>query len=92
MRILALLAALSTSAAAFAQMATMPADANAPTATQAAQQQYPRCSSTVQDQCLQSSARESDTKGGPPAGIRKMQRPGMMRHHHRMMKNHPMKS
>lgn len=27
---------------------------------------YPRCSRTVTDHCQQSSARESDTKGGPP--------------------------
>jgi hypothetical protein len=28
---------------------------------------YPRCSRTITDHCVQSSARESDTKGGPPA-------------------------
>lgn len=28
---------------------------------------YPRCSRTVTDHCRQSSARESDTKGGAPA-------------------------
>ena len=27
---------------------------------------YPRCSRTITDHCQQSSARESDTKGGPP--------------------------
>ena len=35
-----------------------------PTAGQAS---YPRCSATVVDQCRQTSARESDTRGGPPA-------------------------
>jgi hypothetical protein len=33
----------------------------------AAQAEYPRCSRTVTDQCVQNSARESDTKGGKPA-------------------------
>jgi hypothetical protein len=28
---------------------------------------YPRCSRTITDHCVQSPARESDTKGGPPA-------------------------
>lgn len=28
---------------------------------------YPRCSRTVTDHCRQSAARESDTRGGPPA-------------------------
>lgn len=28
---------------------------------------YPRCSRTITDHCVQSSARESDTKGGRPA-------------------------
>ncbi len=47
-------------------MAPMPA---APPPT--AQAEYPRCSKTVTDQCIQSSARESDTKGGAPAHKRK---------------------
>lgn len=32
---------------------------------------YPRCSRTITDHCRQSSARESDTKGGPPAHRRR---------------------
>lgn len=32
---------------------------------------YPPCSRTVTDHCKQSSARESDTKGGPPAHRRR---------------------
>lgn len=35
---------------------------------------YPRCSRTVTDHCQQSSARESDTKGGPPAHRRHKRR------------------
>ena len=37
------------------------------TAPPAGQASYPRCSATVVDQCRQGSARESDTRGGPPA-------------------------
>ena len=37
------------------------------TAPPAGQASYPRCSATIIDQCRQSSARESDTRGGPPA-------------------------
>ncbi len=36
-----------------------------PAAQPVAQASYPRCSATVKDQCHQSAARESDTKGGP---------------------------
>ncbi len=43
--------------------ATLPGNMTAPPAAQAS---YPRCSATVTDQCRQSSARESDWKGGPP--------------------------
>lgn len=32
---------------------------------------YPRCSRTITDSCVQSSARESDTKGGRPARRRR---------------------
>jgi len=32
---------------------------------------YPRCSRTITDHCRQSPARESDTKGGPPAHRRR---------------------
>lgn len=35
---------------------------------------YPRCSRTVTDHCQQSGARESDTKGGPPAHRRRSRR------------------
>lgn len=35
---------------------------------------YPRCSRTITDHCQQSSARESDTKGGPPAHRRRTRR------------------
>ncbi len=54
-------------------METMPAPA-APTMAPmtaspapAAQAEYPRCSKSVTDQCVQSSAREADVKGGAPA-------------------------
>ncbi len=48
---------------------TDPATTPAPTA--AAPAAYPRCSATVTDQCRQSSARESDYKGGPAKHRRK---------------------
>ncbi|WP_162987178.1 hypothetical protein [Sphingomonas paeninsulae] len=40
-------------------------------AAPAPQASYPRCSRTVTDGCTQSSARESDTKGGKPAHHRR---------------------
>lgn len=76
MKIIALTVALLASSTALAQMAPMPVETGSvvPAPMQTA---YPRCSATVQDQCIQSPARESDTKGGPPAHGR------MMMHHYR---------
>jgi curli biogenesis system outer membrane secretion channel CsgG len=78
MKIIALTVALIASGAASAQMAPMPVDG---TTAMPAETAYPRCSATVMDQCMQSNARESDTKGGPPKNMQKMR-------HHRTMKNH----
>ncbi len=90
MKLIALTFALLASGTVSAQMTHMPADGTAaiPLATQSA---YPPCSATVLDQCLQSNARESDTKGGPPANMPMMRHHRMMKHHHRMMRNHSMK-
>ncbi|CAM3050928.1 hypothetical protein SPAN111604_01275 [Sphingomonas antarctica] len=45
--------------------APMTAPADSGMAAPAATGDYPRCTRTVTDHCKQSSARESDTKGGP---------------------------
>ena len=58
--------------------AAAPAPTMAPMAAAPApapQAEYPRCSRTVTDQCIQSSARESDTRGGA-ATHRKAKRRG----------------
>lgn len=98
MKLIVLTAALLFSAAASAQMAHTPSESTAampmemPMQTSATTQTaYPPCSATVLDQCLQSNARESDTKGGPPANMPMMRHHRMMKHHHRMMRNHKMK-
>jgi curli biogenesis system outer membrane secretion channel CsgG len=88
MKIIALTVALLASGTASAQMAPMPADGTGAMPVQTA---YPRCSATVQDQCIQSNARESDTKGGPPANMQMMRHHRMMTHHRHMMKHHTMK-
>jgi hypothetical protein len=54
----------ATAPAAPAAPTMAPMASNPPPAAPAS---YPRCSKTVTDSCVQNSARESDTKGGPPA-------------------------
>jgi hypothetical protein len=88
MKNIALTVALLASGTASAQMAPMPADGSTTVPVQTA---YPRCSATVLDQCIQSNARESDTKGGPPANMQMMRHHRMMMHHRHMMKKHAMK-
>lgn len=103
MKLIALTFALLASGSASAQMAPMPVDGTAampmkmpmemPMPTSAASQTaYPRCSATVLDQCIQSNARESDTKGGPPANMKMMRHHRMTKsQHRRMMRKHNMK-
>ncbi len=99
MKLIALTFALLASGTVSAQMAPMPADGTAampmempmPTST-AMQTAYPPCSATLQDQCTQSNARESDTKGGPPANMQMKRHHRMTKQQHRrMMRNHKMK-
>jgi hypothetical protein len=85
MKLIAFTIALLAGGAVSAQMAPMPADG---TAAMAMETTYPRCSATVLDQCIQSNARESDTKGGPPANIQMMRHKSMTNHHRRMMRHH----
>jgi hypothetical protein len=85
MKLVVLTIALFTGTVASAQLAPMQADETAAAQMATA---YPPCSRTVQDQCLESSARESDTKGGPPAHMPMMHHRHMMKHHRHMMKHH----
>lgn len=95
MKLIALTFALLASGTASAQMAPMHADGAAAMAMDMPmpmQSAYPPCSATLLDQCIQSNARESDTKGGPPANMRMMRHHRMTKQQHRrMMRNHPMK-